>query len=158
MERRAAALALDSLNTPLLLHSGTPLRSEVMLEDGFDPTAQFFSVIRPHALSPITITTGLGTEQMKQRIAISRVAGRNAGFQDFLIKVRAGPFHWPKHRFIASHPGITVRPTAAFHVEAFVILAQLLDDLLQALRASGLFETIPDALLQDRLYRRKFGV
>src|SRR2546425_6062212 len=67
--------------------AGRHLFSEVMRQDGFDPPAELFPVVRPNALSPITVTTGLGTKQMKERIPISGVAGRNAGFQDLLIKL-----------------------------------------------------------------------
>src|SRR5207237_785870 len=120
--------------------------------------ADFAAVIGPCPASPVTEIAHLRAKQMKKRVAIARLAGRNARFDHLLVKVRAGFFHWSEQVFIAPYPGNVVRPTAAFHMEPIVLLFQLGDYFGQLLRPITGLKTIPDPFLEQRLYCRKILV
>src|SRR6266699_1363603 len=96
--------------------------SEFVRQNGFQPPANFPAVIGPDPRAPITEITALRAKQMKQRITIALLVGRNSRFEHFLVEMRTGLLHWTQKFFVAAHPGDVVRPTAAFHVEAIVLL------------------------------------
>ena len=56
-----------------------------MRHNGLGAAAEFPAVIRPDALTPIAIATGLRAEQVEQRVAITRVVGRNAALSTFSL-------------------------------------------------------------------------
>ena len=59
-----------SVDGPRVLY----LDSKVILQDSFKSAADLAAILGPEPFAPIAKATGLGTEQMKQGVAVARIA------------------------------------------------------------------------------------
>src|SRR6266699_7239215 len=76
-------------------------RSEFVRQNDFQPAANFPAVIGPDPRAPVTEITALRAKEMKQRITIALLVGRNSRFEHFLVEMRTGLLHWTQKFFVA---------------------------------------------------------
>lgn len=81
------------------------------------------AVVYPHALPPITIATGLRSEQVKQGMPIPIFVAGHTGSQYLFEDQQTHAFHRVEQGLIASHPRDVVGPAPAFDVKSRIFAA-----------------------------------
>src|SRR5207249_285630 len=123
--------------------------SKIVLENRCGPPAELARIVGPNASTPISKATGLRQEQIVKGIAVAMLGcGNSLGF---LGEQGADLFHGSQYMAVAFYPREIVRPASSLHVKASIFLPQILDELLQGVRASSGSEPVPNPFLQNRL-------
>src|SRR4029453_9996783 len=128
-----------------------------MRDDLGGATGELGAVVGPYTLAPVAVAAGLGGQQVKQRPTVPRVTGGTAPGQEPVVEKRAGPLHRDQDLVITADPGPVGGPAATLHVEAAVLVLQLLDDAGQPVGAVPGCQPRPDAVLIERLDGRQVG-
>ncbi len=127
------------------------LDSEVVSQDSVEPAANLTAIFGPEPFAPVAETTGLGAEQMKQGVAVARLARWNVGLDYFLEKMRAGSLDWVQQTLIPFHPGDVICPTATLRMKPGVLSLEVVNYLGQLLGTGTRAEPVPNALLENGL-------
>ena len=110
------------------------MRSQFCAHSFSRSPAKLAAVVSPRSLAPISEATRLTQQQMKQRVAVSRIRGGYASPNHLVGKQSAHLPHRRQHALVSLHPGNVAGPTAALHVETMILSSQLLDDFFKLFR------------------------
>jgi hypothetical protein len=121
---RAGPRSLGAAGRPL----HTVLLSEIVGQNIGATPANFSRVLRPHSLTPVSVTTCLSDEQVEQSISVSLAVCVNCAVIEDLVKLSTQLVHRGQHIFIPLHPADVVGPRSSLHGEVRFLTLEVGED------------------------------